>query len=320
MAGSEYAVRDHGLMLADRNRIEAFRRALEQVVRPGDVVIDIGTGVGLFALMACALGARRVHAIEPAEAIEVAREIARVNGMADRIEFHRALSMDVSLPAPADVVVADVHGSLPIHGRALETLIDARRRLLRPGGTLIPLRDRLWAAPVELPSEDYDRVAIWLDRRWRFDLSPGARFATDSLSSISVPPASLLAEPMCVCTLDYTTLDSTTVSATTSFTVNRRATGHGLALWFDCDLTPDVTLSPGLASRLYRVQLLPWSRPIDLLDGDRVSTAVQCSPAGDTYLWSWGTTIESAIGERRANFRQSTFWSSFISPASLGPP
>mgnify|MGYP001184895145 CR=1 FL=1 len=73
-------------MIADRVRMDAYVRALRQAVVPGSVVIDIGTGTGIFAMLACQFGARRVYAIEPDDAIQVAREIAAANGFADRID------------------------------------------------------------------------------------------------------------------------------------------------------------------------------------------------------------------------------------------
>src|SRR5437870_11229737 len=75
-----YSVADYGIMIADRVRMEAYMQALRSAVRPGGVVVDIGTGTGIFALLACRFGARRVYAIEPNDAIQVAREIARANG------------------------------------------------------------------------------------------------------------------------------------------------------------------------------------------------------------------------------------------------
>ena len=100
-------------------RLAAYREALEKAVTPGCVVADIGTGIGIFAVLACQLGARRVYAIEPDPVIEVGREIAADNGVADRIEFIAELSTDISLPEPVDVIVSDLGGVLPINGGAV---------------------------------------------------------------------------------------------------------------------------------------------------------------------------------------------------------
>src|SRR5580765_20177 len=101
-----YRVVDYGDMIADAVRMDAFVAALRGAVTPGCVVVDIGTGTGIFALLACSLGARRVYAIERNDTIEVARTIAAANGLSDRIEFRQALSTAVTLPEPADVIVA----------------------------------------------------------------------------------------------------------------------------------------------------------------------------------------------------------------------
>src|SRR5438128_2452160 len=79
----------------------AYESAIRQVVRPGSVVVDIGTGSGILALMACRSGARKVFAIEPADVIQLAREIARANGYADRIEFIQSHSTAATLPERA---------------------------------------------------------------------------------------------------------------------------------------------------------------------------------------------------------------------------
>ena len=108
-----YSAHSHGWMIAHRVRVGSYRRALEQAVKPGAVVVDIGTGTGLLAIFSCKLGARKVFAIESGEIIELARQIAKDNGYADRIEFIRDLSTRVELPERADVIVADLHGATP---------------------------------------------------------------------------------------------------------------------------------------------------------------------------------------------------------------
>jgi predicted RNA methylase len=58
-----YHLLDFGMMLGHTERIEAYACA-ERSVGPDSVVLDIGTGAGLFALLACRLGARRVYVAE----------------------------------------------------------------------------------------------------------------------------------------------------------------------------------------------------------------------------------------------------------------
>ena len=58
-----YSLSTYGDMIADQPRMDAYLQALRQTVKPECVVADIGTGTGIFALLACKFGARRVYAI-----------------------------------------------------------------------------------------------------------------------------------------------------------------------------------------------------------------------------------------------------------------
>jgi type I protein arginine methyltransferase len=207
-----YSVRDHGCMIANRVRVGSYRRALEKLVKPGTVVVDIGTGTGLFAVFACQLGARKVFAIENGEIIELARQIAKDNGCAERIEFIRDLSMRVELPIRADVIVADIHGTLPVYNGSLAALIDARQRFLTPGGAMIPRLERIWTAAINLPRALYaEEVAGWRYNHWGVDLSSGSRFGTESEFKVILRPKQLVTQPSCVATLDYLKLESPSV-------------------------------------------------------------------------------------------------------------
>lgn len=125
-------------MIADKGRMDAYVKGLRQAVKPDSVVVDIGTGTGIFALLACQFGAKKVYAIEPSDAIQVAREIAKSNGYADRIEFIQKLSTQVNLPELADVIISDIRGMLPLFQQHIPAIADARTRLLAEGGILIP--------------------------------------------------------------------------------------------------------------------------------------------------------------------------------------
>src|SRR5215813_1844575 len=108
MSTETYSLSGYGEMIADPVRTGAFARALGAAVRPGSVVLDIGTGPGIMAVLSCQLGASRVYAIEPSEIIQVAREIAAQNHYGEKIEFIEDLSTRISLPSQVDVIVSDM--------------------------------------------------------------------------------------------------------------------------------------------------------------------------------------------------------------------
>src|SRR5206468_8396923 len=165
-------------MVTDRPRVDAYTRALRSVITPDSFVIEIGTGIGVFAVMARRMGARRVVAIEPDDAIAVAKMVAADNGDTG-IEFVQGLSTDLSFSERADVVVTDLRGVLPLHNGHLQSVIDARERLLAPGGALIPAADTLYAAVVELPKR-YEELTPRVSAGGGVKLDALRRFITNT--------------------------------------------------------------------------------------------------------------------------------------------
>src|ERR1700723_872068 len=97
LAASMYLLDEFGDMIADRARLGAYADAIARAVRPGDVVVDLGCGPGIFALLACRAGAKRVYAIDTGEVIHFARQLAVANGFAERIEFIHGDSRQIQL-------------------------------------------------------------------------------------------------------------------------------------------------------------------------------------------------------------------------------
>ncbi len=170
-----YSIHFYGQMLADASRMDAYAAALRRTIKPDSVVMDLGSGPGVFALLACKLGARRVYAVEPDNVIGLARELAKANGCADQIEFFESMSTEVTLPEPATIIVSDLRGVLPWFQQHLPSIKDARERLLARGGVLIPRRDILWAAIVEAPDRYEELVGPWQNNKFDLDLSAGTR-------------------------------------------------------------------------------------------------------------------------------------------------
>ena len=317
-----YSIGAYGEMIADRVRMDAYTQALRQAVKPDSVVLDIGTGTGIFALLACRYGARRVYGIEPAGAIQLARECAAANGYADRIEFVQALSTRVTLTERADVIISDLRGVLPLYQGSLTSLIDARRRLLAAGGTLIAQGDTLWAAVVEAPDLYGSLTATWDDAKYGFNLEAARRLATNTWRKGRVTPEQLLAGPQPLATLDYRTIETPDLSAEASWTAARAGTAHGLIVWFDTILAEGVGFSnaPGGPELIYGSAFFPWSRTVTLAVGDSVSVALRADLIGkDDYVWRWDTRVldQDHPGQLKASFRQSSFYGAPLSLASL---
>ncbi len=108
-----YSLAAFGNMLTSQVRMDAYIEALRRTVTPTSVVIDLGSGTGIWSLLACRVGARRVYAIEASPAIQILVAAARDNGVSDRIVVLQRRSTEVSLPERADVMVSDLRGILP---------------------------------------------------------------------------------------------------------------------------------------------------------------------------------------------------------------
>jgi protein arginine N-methyltransferase 1 len=315
-----YNLADYGGMIADDVRTEAYASALRHTVTPTSVVLDIGTGAGIFALLACQLGARRVYAIESDDVIEVAREAASENGFADRIEFIQGASTQVMLPERADVIVSDLHGKLPLFRDHLPSIVDARKRLLAPGGALIPKRDTLWAVLVEEPELYRVHVDTWTANRYGIQMSAARSIATNMLLSKRVSPSGFLVEPTPWTVLDYELLESANVSAELEWSPTRSGTAHGICLWFDATLTDRVAFSNAPAARrtVYGNAFLPLSEPVPIVAEDSISVALRADLVAHDYVWRWRTRVMKAGStEVKADFKQTTLFGFVLSPTSL---
>ncbi len=141
----------HRTMIRDRVRTDAFRRGIEAMVRPGDVVLDVGAGSGILSVFAARAGAARVYAVEATSIAVLAQQLAIANGVADVVQVIQGDVTDVELPERVDVIVSEWLGGFGIDEGMLPPLIAARDRWLRPGGVMIPHTVTAWTALVHDP-------------------------------------------------------------------------------------------------------------------------------------------------------------------------
>ncbi len=313
-----YGVSDYGSMIADDRRMHAYHAALGSTISPASIVIDVGAGTGIFSLLACQLGARRVYAIESNPAIELARQTAKANGFDDRMTCINDDSTHVTLPERGNVLVSDLRGILPLFGQHIPAVVHAREHLLTRGATQIPRADAIWAALIEAPDLYRDFAGCWDARPWGLDLRASRHASMNSWQRGKVAPDQLLTDACCWMTIDYTSVTSPNATGVCRWTARRDGHAHGLALWFDTVLADDAGFSnaPGSPDQIYGQAFFPLEDATDVRAGDEVEVSLNAQLVNGDYVWSWNTRI-SRQGRAIAAFKQSTFYGTPLAATSL---
>lgn len=245
----------HFNMLADEARNSAFDRALAKHVNKGDLVLDIGTGSGLLAMMAKRAGAEQVVACEMvADLAQVARQVVADNNMDDAITIcnHKStnLKVGVDLPRKADVLVSEILDVGLLGEGVLPTFRHAWANLLNPDAVAIPKAATVEACLIQC---DQLKQVNPVSNISGFDLSAFNTFRAKGdyiATQLVETPHQLLSNNFVVQNFDFTNLPanaSVEQPNETHLTVPVTQDGelHAIAFWFQLHLDDEITLSSG---------------------------------------------------------------------------
>jgi protein arginine N-methyltransferase 1 len=282
-------------MLADHTRMRRYRRAIEAVVGPDDVVADLGTGTGVLAIIAAQAGARRVYAIDQrAPSLAVAAQLVQSNHVGDRVQLVEGDARTVELPEPVDVIINELIGNFGTDERIVECVRDFAGRHLRAGGRVLPSRLRTWLHAVEYTGEFR---GVWSEDFHGIDMRAGN-------SSACHPEAVMyglrelprdLAEPFLLEDVQFgLSMPERPLEIELEFEATRSGNLQGFAGSFDAVLAPGIEIGtyPAYAGCHWENWHWPVSPPLPVAPGQRLSGRLEMPLGGDALGWKLDWSIE----------------------------
>jgi protein arginine N-methyltransferase 1 len=294
----------HHLLLRDRVRNEAFRRAIRRVVRPGDVVLDVGAGTGILSAFALEAGARHVYLVEAVDILSCAQKILRRSGWSRRVTLIRGKAENISYKGgKVDAILIELIGSFGVDENILDVLPPVRNQVLRDGGSIIPQRLRLLVAPVAHASFERE-LRLYRSVRYGVDLSPLAALADNNVYLINLRTADLLAEPQQLMEFDLLTCRQSRFDRHVHFTIHRRGRLIGFAGWFEVDLCEGMELSnsPKTNQTHWDQVLFPVGESVSVRSGDSVSFRLRYGTPSGVDEWTWSGALRTRQAQRRFRF------------------
>lgn len=223
--------------------MDAYAAAINAVVKPADVVLDLGCGLGVLAFLAVKAGASRVYAIEyDAATLKMAKAFAAQNNLEQKIKFIKGLSGKIKLPEKVDVIVSETFSNIAVNENILPNMLDARKRFLKRGGIIIPQNFNLYAVPVAFKP--------WQESLKCLGNVKGLNFAIDQLQDVdlqirseAILPKYFLSKPQKIASIDFYQNNAVQLQISADFTVTQAGSFCGFAMWFDTVLYQNVGLS-----------------------------------------------------------------------------
>ena len=286
----------HRVMLLDKVRNEAYRRALNKLVKPGKVVLDVGAGTGILSLFAAKAGAKRVYAVERTITADIARDIVKANALSEVIRVIPDDIENAELPEKVDLLVSEWMGGYGIDENVHTPVLLARDRWLKPGGIMVPLTVTAWMAPVWDPKLEQD-MAYWRTKPHGVDLSiMGDIMGGDMIyCQHHIGLENVLAKPQQLWTTNMKTISLENAKkphkASLRFKAQKDGSFSALAAWFTADFGGGVSLStaPGSPPTHWDRTLFSLFEPLKVKRNADIEVTFTCEPAGPGFCrggWS----------------------------------
>lgn len=254
----------HFPMMNDTVRNDAYENALKSALKNGGVVLDIGSGSGLLAMMAARHGATKVTTCEEVSMVaEKAKIIINRNGLNDKIQVINKLSTNlvvgIDLEERADILVTEIFDNGLLGEKAFVAIEHARNHLLKPNAQLIPFGVKVFAMCIE-SDEIYKNHRV--ETVSNFDLSPFNQFSTYNYTGYHLSKTNYKSLSTCASIFDFNFHKIPgNESIPIDFEIIESGVCHAVVYWYELQLDKDTIIS----TAPHLPQLSCWKQAVQIL-------------------------------------------------------
>lgn len=237
----------HFPMMNDEERNDVYDAALRKVVTPDSIVLDIGSGSGLLAMMAARAGAKHVFTCEANKSLaNKAREIVALNGYSDVITVigkkSTELKIGEDMSERADILVSEILDECLLGEGVVPSVYHARQQLVKEDACVIPAAATIYAALVESECI-YETYCV--DKASGFDVSVFNEFTRAAYTILRLPsfPHRVVSDSVEAFHFDLARPDpSDAGDELFSVPVNVDCTCHAVVFWFRLELDSELSV------------------------------------------------------------------------------
>ena len=288
-------------LLKDIQRIETFREAISKSVRSGDVVLDLGAGLGTFSFFAAKAGAGKVYGIDKKDIVEIAKELCKINNLQEKVIFYKGYSDKINLPEKVDLIITEMLWSLFISKTTMNSIKGAKEKFLKENGRIMPESVKIYLAPVSNQKVYNEIVSV---NEYGIDFTPARKMMINNFHQKLFKKEDLLSEPKIVREINLMNINSDELPIDWRGSFRSLYSGiiHGLAGWMDLKLTDDIILSNSPSSKptVWENIFLPIDKPFNVSEGDTIDVALKTIPFEGDYEWNWDIILQEK-GESRSH-------------------
>lgn len=304
-------------MLSDELRMQCYRDSIfENAAHFKDkVILDVGTGSGILAIWAAQAGARKVYAVEATDIAVQARKVVKANNLDHIVTVIQSKVEDISLPEKVDVIISEWMGYFLLRESMLDSVLLARDRWLKQGGSMFPSHATMFIAPMcneDDSKKRFNEFSAAMDGwrvfsqnmkdTWGVDMSvltqpfrkEQEQYSLNTSAWCELSASDLIGDEveigswdLLTCTVD----DVKTVQSDFTLQISSTSRFAGIAGWFDVEFrgspalpaANNVTLStsPFVQPTHWGQQVFPLYPPHQLCEGDAVTGHVVVTRRSD---------------------------------------